>query len=429
MLGRLQRRLVLVAGSAACLGCVLALAHADAGVELPHAAAASVSQPVTNREALDALAHAQREGDQLVFHDAAGRKLELSVEPDLQARALRLFDDYQVPYGALVAIEPSTGRILAYVSHSSANPQARDLPLDPTPPAASVFKLITASALVEAGIGPDAHACYGGGSSRLEMIDITDNPRRDGRCASLADALGGSINAVFAKLADRNLNPSSLRRYANAFGFGQKLATGFALPVSPIDVPTERLEFARTAAGFWHTHMSPLHAALIAATFANDGVMPHPTLLSRAMSSDGRVLAVESPEPGRVVIPAATARTVAHMMLRTVQDGTSRHAFQDARGRPLLPGIAVAGKTGSLSANDPYRAYSWWIGFAPADKPRIALASLIVNTAVWRIKSSFIARELLREYLVAKPESHEALLARCSGAHCAATPGRASVKP
>jgi cell division protein FtsI/penicillin-binding protein 2 len=61
--------------------------------------------------------------------------------------------------------------------------------------------------------------------------------------------------------------------------------------------------------------------------------------------------------------------------------------------------MAVAGKTGSLSSNNPFKAYSWWVGYAPADKPRIALAVLVVNGALWRIKSSFVARELLREYL------------------------------
>jgi penicillin-binding protein A len=89
--------------------------------------------------------------------------------------------------------------------------------------------------------------------------------------------------------------------------------------------------------------------------------------------------------------------------LRTVKDGTSRTAFLDGRGRSQLPGIQVAGKTGSLSASDPYRAYSWWVGFAPAEQPRIALAALIVNGPVWRIKSSFVAREILREYLLGKP--------------------------
>ncbi|HMI94567.1 MAG TPA: penicillin-binding transpeptidase domain-containing protein, partial [Polyangiales bacterium] len=73
--------------------------------------------------------------------------------------------------------------------------------------------------------------------------------------------------------------------------------------------------------------------------------------------------------------------------------------FHDPRGRPFLPGISVAGKTGSLSSDQPYRAYSWWIGFAPEDAPRVAVAALVVNTPKWRIKASYVAREALRYYL------------------------------
>ena len=91
------------------------------------------------------------------------------------------------------------------------------------------------------------------------------------------------------------------------------------------------------------------------------------------------------------------------MMTETVARGTARSAFHDPKGQPFLPGITVAGKTGSLSSDSPYRAYSWFIGFAPEDKPRIALAALVVNTPKWRIKSSFLAREALRSYLMRKP--------------------------
>ena len=80
--------------------------------------------------------------------------------------------------------------------------------------------------------------------------------------------------------------------------------------------------------------------------------------------------------------------------------GTARRAFHDPRGVPFLPGISVAGKTGTLSGENPYRGYTWWVGFAPAEHPTIALAALAVNTPEWRIKASTVAREALRNYLV-----------------------------
>ncbi|MEY4580975.1 MAG: hypothetical protein RL701_5678 [Pseudomonadota bacterium] len=378
------------------------------GAAPPAQKAKETKSPATNlneRDQVRALAQAHRVGSQWVTEEASGRRIEFSIAPALQERALRLFSEYQLPHAAVVAIEPATGRVLAYASHAAEGPHGPDLAQDVTSPAASVFKLITSSALVDAGVGADTRVCYGGGSSRLDLVHLEDNPRREGVCTTLDEALGKSTNAVFAKLADRHLKPATLLRYARSFGFGHDLPFDFAPPASPIDVPSARLEFARTAAGFWHSYMSPLHGALIAATFANDGAMPEPWLVQRVTLPDGSARELSQKGSVRRVIDPATARSVSHMMLRTVRDGTSRHAFLDGRGRAQLPGISVAGKTGSLSTADPYRAYSWWVGFAPADHPRIALAALIINTPKWRIKSSFLARELLREYLLPHPNT------------------------
>ena len=100
------------------------------------------------------------------------------------------------------------------------------------------------------------------------------------------------------------------------------------------------------------------------------------------------------------MIPRRTARTVGEMMERTITHGTGRRSFFDPQGLPFLPGIRVAGKTGTLSAERPYRGYTWFVGFAPADAPTIAVAALVVNTPRWRIKAAYVGREALRQYLV-----------------------------
>jgi cell division protein FtsI/penicillin-binding protein 2 len=123
-------------------------------------------------------------------------------------------------------------------------------------------------------------------------------------------------------------------------------------------------------------------------------------LIRRVTDAEGGSLFEHAPEVFRPVIPRATARRLGAMMERTVTRGTARSAFFDEHGAPFLPGIRVAGKTGSLTGESPYRAYSWWVGFAPADRPRIAVAALVVNTPRWRIKASYVARETLRQYLV-----------------------------
>lgn len=343
------------------------------------------------------------EGDVLVSDLPGDKRAVLTLDPGLQSHLERELRSYEVPYGAVVAIEPATGRVLAYVSHSSANPSGPDLVLDPTPPTASVMKVITGAALVDAGVSPDTRVCYGGGFSRLDARDLADDPARDRQCATLAEAMGGSINTVFAKLSDRHLDRATLERYAAAFGFGQRLPFDVAITPSPAEVPADRLERARTAAGFWHVHMSPMHAALIAATIANDGRMPRASMVDHVLDASGRTVYRHEPEIFRAVIPRRTAHLVGQMMERTVTSGTARRHFVDPHGQPFLPGISVAGKTGTLSGENPYRGYTWFVGFAPADAPTIAVASLVVNTPRWRIKASYLAREAMREYLVARP--------------------------
>ncbi|MBZ0117404.1 MAG: penicillin-binding protein, partial [Sandaracinaceae bacterium] len=334
---------------------------------------------------------------------AGGSTALLSIDPGLQAHVAGLYARYEVPYGALVALEPATGRVLAYVSHSSAEPNGPDLVLDPRAPTASVFKIVTGAALVDAGVDPDTQVPYHGGASRIAPSNLEDDAARDRRSATLTEAMGGSINAVFAKLADRHLQAGVLERYASAFGFGHALPFDVPAQVSPAEIPTERLERARTAAGFWHVHMSPLHGALIAATIANRGSMPRATLVDRVIDRAGRTGYRATPRTHRTVLSRATALAVDRMMRATVDDGTARSAFVDPRGTPFLPGIEVAGKTGTLTGAEPYRGYTWFVGYAPADAPVIAVAALVVNEPAWRIKASLAAREALRYWLVGRP--------------------------
>jgi cell division protein FtsI/penicillin-binding protein 2 len=345
----------------------------------------------------DPLAHREEDGT-LIADLPDDHTALLTLDARLQASMESYFDRYDVPHAGLVAIEPSTGRVLAYVSHTS--DAHRDMALDVSAPAASVFKVVTASALVESGVSPTTEVCYHGGSGSVVLSHLTLDPARDTACATLSSALGRSINVVFARLADQHLDPTSLGRFASAFGFGETLPFDVATHVSEIEIPSDRLEFARTAAGFWHSHLSPLHGALIASTIADGGQMPRATMIDRVLDADGHVVFESHPETFRAVIGERTAHAVGQMMQRTVTEGTARRAFHDDHGRPFVPGIDIAGKTGTLSSERPYRGYTWWVGYAPADAPRIALAVLVINTPHWRIKASNAAAEAMRQYLV-----------------------------
>lgn len=365
-----------------------------------HRASTSVARVVTPPFSDVDVSRARQAGADWVVPRRDGTQAVLTVDGGLQSRMRSLFAKYDVPQGGVVAIEPTTGRVLAYVGYEAGKGVNPDVVTDSSPPAASVFKIVTASALLDAGVKSSTSVCYGGGMRGLVQADLVDSPKRDRWCATLADALGYSINAVFAKLADRHIDEARMTQYVSAFGFGQRLP--FDLPVSPslADVPGSNLERARMAAGFWHSQLSPLHGALLASTIANDGAMPYAAIVDRIESRSGEALYTHTPRTFRQVLPAQTARLTGEMMTRTVTKGTSKKAFWDQRGRPFLPGIRVAGKTGTLSRYNPHRTYNWWVGYAPVDNPQIAVAALVVNEPKWHIKASYVAKEALREYLL-----------------------------
>jgi penicillin-binding protein A len=348
------------------------------------------------------LVHMSQKDDAILAPAARGTAY-LTLDPDLQKTALQLMSDRRVPEGAIVVIDVTTGRLLAYASHVETAPR-RDLCVEATAPSASVFKIVTAAALIEdAHLGPDTKQCYSGGEQRINAADLVDDPRRDKACATLASALGRSINTVFARLANTYLSPAQLEAMARRFGYGAELA--FDVPVQPsgLTIPVEPLEFARTAAGFGNTTLSPLEAAEISAIVAHGGEAVQPRIVDKIVSEAGTVAwsARETPASHRV-IARETAEQLETMMERTIVEGTSLHAFHDPRGAPFLPGIAVAGKTGTLTDAETHRYYSWFTGFAPSHpqpgESQVAVASLVVNGPVWRVKANVVARDVLRAY-------------------------------
>ncbi len=358
-----------------------------------------------------------RQGGRYIATLAGGGVAELTLNPSLQEAADDVFRTFDVALGAAVVVSIADGRVLAMAGHAAAAHGANvsDLALRAWAPAASVFKVVSAAALVsEGGLTGQSRACYHGGVSAVLRDNLIDIPSIDKRCDTLGFGIGKSQNAIVAKLASRHLNPESLDRVATAFGFGQPIKFEAPVETSALEIPEDPLEFARAAAGFWHSSLSPLHGALLAAAVANGGVMPAPRLVERAVDSDGRNVPLAR-RPATRVLDARTAAEVGHMMELTTRIGTARHTFRTRRGDRVLP-VDVAGKTGTLAyrgqPGDPllpanlvpegaYLGYSWFVGFAPVDHPRVAFAVVIGNRANWRIKAPYVARRLITEYLAA----------------------------
>jgi cell division protein FtsI/penicillin-binding protein 2 len=354
-------------------------------------AAAQVVRPETIRLA----------GNHYVADLVDGGRAALTLDPRLQQSTDDVLRTFQIPYGGAVVISVPDGRVLAMVGRSAADPRlgAAELALRPWAPAASVFKVVSATALVTSGVSGSTRTCFHGGVSSILPENLLDVPTLDRRCETLAFGIGKSQNAIIAKLVTRHLTSDGLARVGHELGFGEPIA--FDLPVEPshLDVPEDGLEFARAAAGFWHSTLSPLHGALLAATIANRGEMPSPTVIERAVGPDGHRAALSVASPRRAV-DAAAAAEVGRMMELTTRIGTAKCTFRNKRGQRYLP-IEVAGKTGTLSAETDhgYVGYSWFVGYAPADHPAIAFAVVLGNKPDWRIKATYVGRHIVSEYL------------------------------
>lgn len=338
---------------------------------------------------------------------AANRIAHLTLDVGLEEKALRILRSYKVPEAGVVVMEVATGRILVYASYQQKHgAEPRDLCVEAIAPAASVFKIVTGAALVEdAGMSPDVKQCYSGGEQRLTPLDLVDNPARDRWCATLSEAMGRSINAVFARLALKNLKPPLLTSMAGAFGFGDPVPFDVPVAASAVNVPEDPLGFARTAAGFWNTTLTPIEAASIAGTVANEGETVRPVIVDSVEEGTTTIYQAPGRRVIRRAIHAETASALTSMMESTVSMGTSYRAFHDPEGRAFLPNIAVAGKTGTLSRPQAEQYYTWFTGFAPSRSPEIAVAVLVINTPKWTVKANVVARNLLRAYFAAKGSS------------------------
>jgi cell division protein FtsI/penicillin-binding protein 2 len=335
------------------------------------------------------------------------RRAELTLSPKYQRAALGLLRAGGVPEGAVVMADVRTGRILVWASLVE-DGASRDLISEATAPSASVFKIVTAAALLESGLDPSTRQCYSGGERQIRAVDLIDDKKRDRWCATMTEAMGRSLNTVFARLAAKNLDRSKIEGVATRFGYRQALPFDVKVAPSTVAFPDDELGFARTAAGFWGSTLSPFEGLTLALTIANDGEMVRPTLVSSVKDEDGEIYeGATTRQTVRRVIDEAVASQLTTMMENTVESGTSFRSFHDRAGRPYLPDIRVAGKTGTLTKPAPDGPfYTWFVGFAPSRHPEVAISVLVANHLKWRTKATNVASDMLRVYFADKGAPH-----------------------
>jgi peptidoglycan glycosyltransferase len=405
-----MRRLRSFTGVGAALGVMIALVPVVRG----HIDVVDIKEPLAKlRGVRPAVAPPSFEGLDLLRLDirpsrvtaplAKGRTAELTLDPVIQRMVRAEMRNYRIPESGVVMMEVKTGKVIAYASYVNQG-EAFDVNARAEAPAASVFKVVTGAALVEkASLNSETEQCYHGGKSRILPDELVDDPRRDKWCATLGIAMGRSINVVFGRLAQKHLTPEDLTAVSGAFGFGAPVPFAVANQAPKIELPEEPVEFARAAAGFWHTTLSPLAGASLAQTVANGGVALEPRIVSSIL--ENREVLWKDDAPPRVLrraIKPETAAQLTRMMKQTVSNGSAYKSFHDEKGKPYLADVTVAGKTGTLTDEKLNRFYTWFVGYAPADNPEVAVSALVVNTPTWHIKGPQLARAALSAYFERK---------------------------
>jgi peptidoglycan glycosyltransferase len=323
-----------------------------------------------------------------------GQYEDLTIDRELQREVTKVLERSKAPAGAIVMSDVRTGRIIAWVSIGKEG----DLVRKAKYPGASIFKVVTAAALLENRYAkPEEVVCYGGGESRLSAADVAPGCHSGDKRIRFGRALGMSINGVFARLALKHLSAEEESTMAGAFGVGKDVPFDLPSERSFVKLPDDPLGFARASAGFGDAKLTPLSALFIMQTVANKGERVRLHIREDARA-DGR------DTDGRA-ISKGTADELVRMLEVTTRAGTSKKAFREMDGRP---NISVAGKTGTLAFEHPKRLVSWFAGFAPSRNPEVAISVLLANDEKWWRKGNEVARDALDAYFALQRQREQA---------------------
>jgi penicillin-binding protein A len=359
----------------------------------------------------------RRLADLFTGRDPAGGDVVLTLDPAVQEAAMAGLERVT---GAVVALDPDTGAILAMASTptydptllSSHDPAAiraywdeldaaeRDPRLnraigDNYPPG-SLFKVVVSAAALADGYTPDTVV------PAPDELPLPNSSRvipnfNGSSCSStgeqtLNDALTISCNTAFAQLG-MDLGEDRVREMAEAFGMdGETFDIPLRVQGSSIGDVEDDAALAQTSIGQRDVRMTPLQAALVAATVANDGVQMKPYLVDQLQAPDLTVIDSTQPEEWREAVSVDVANQLTEMMVSVVDNGSGRAA--------RIQGVKVAGKTGTAQVSEDVADHTWFMGFAPADDPKIAVAVFVANGGgTGGERSAPIAGDVMQAYL------------------------------
>lgn len=325
-----------------------------------------------------------------------------TFENNLQKEAERLLKSYKPDYGAIFMMDAKTGRVLVFTSFQRGAADPVNLVTRASSPAASVFKIVTATAAIDrAGMTPATRIHFNGGNYTLYKKNVlSDRINRWTRTVTLRDAFARSLNTAFGRLSLEKLRPEDVNEYAARFMFNQDMVTDFPVEKGIAVVPTEKgFEFTEVASGYNKTNrMSPVQGAMIAATVINDGRMVMPYMVDELKDANGQsVYKAEAVDSGQIM-SSVSAEQIRELMEETILSGTSRKTFRSLVKNRNFREISMGGKTGHLTGDNPRGRVDWFVGYASDDDKRIAIAALTVNKEFWTVKSSHLGQTLFKSY-------------------------------
>lgn len=340
-------------------------------------------------------------GQLLSGEERRGDDVILTLRPDVQDAAIAALGERR---GAVVALEPATGAVLALVSSPTYDPNLLTVhdrtqliayweatEVDPAKPRlnrvtreryppGSTFKVVTAAAALGAGLVTpgtefDDAQVFDVPQTTADIRNFGGGLCNGGRPLTLRRAMAVSCNTTFAQLGVQ-VGSAALIEQAQRFGFNVDWRTH--LPLVPSELPAE-LDVpatAQSAIGQRDVRATPLQMAVAAAAIGNNGQLMTPRLVQRVEDFAGRLVREFPPEPlrlpaaptGQAVSPA-TAAALRDLMVAVVAEGSGQRA--------AIPGIQVAGKTGTAQVGEGRPPTVWFIGFAPAEQPRVAVAVVL----------------------------------------------------
>lgn len=337
-----------------------------------------------------------RLGDLFAGREQEGASVEMTLDSTLQKVASEQLGDQR---GAVVALDPTTGEILAMVTsptydptllagHNSVevNKKYQELLNDEnrplinraiagdTYPPGSVFKLVVAAAALESGYTPET-SLYAPQELKLPGTSNTMSNYQNEKCdttdtTTLKDALRVSCNTAFANLG-MSLGWEVIERKAKEFGWTDQIDIPLSVAASRLPEDPDDAQTAMASIGQYDDRATPLQMAMVTAAIANHGQLMTPYLVKTVRAPDLRVVQQNEPTEYSQPMTAADAQSLTDMMVEVVDNGSGRAAAID--------GVKVAGKTGTAETGDGSAPDNWFVGFAPADNPTIAVAVLVEN--------------------------------------------------